>query len=217
MIWRFWRPREVTLVIDDGPTEVTPQLLSELDRGGHRAVLFVLGWNIPGREAVLIDAVRRGFPLGNHSFHHYHFSELTLAEARVEIETADVLLEGIYREAGVARPGRWFRFPFEDAGEGQRALELQRLLQELGFERPCALSRRLPKQDQIRVDWQATLHTADWQLPELPAFRDTVRRAAPGEIIELHDKLATVPRYVAPLLEELARQSLRATLPGASR
>ena len=212
---RFWQPRHVTLVIDDGPTAMTPRLLTELEASGHRAVLFILGWNAVTRMDTLIDAVRRGFALGNHSYRHARFSELGIVEAREEIVRTEEILNTIYREAGAARPGKWFRFPYEDAGSGPHFTQLQELLSELEFRRPASLRRRLPKPDRDRLDWQATLHTADWKLPEEPDFRAVMRRAAPGDVIELHDKLDTVERYTAPAVEELARRSLLATVPQA--
>lgn len=205
--------RTVTLAIDDGPTDLTPQLLDHLERGGHRAVLFILGCNVAGREAILADAVRRGFALGNHSFSHPYFSSLGLAEARTELETTEALIEGIYRQAGRPRPGKWFRFPYLDTGE-DRADALHGLLRDLGFQRPRTVGRRLPPWDRRRLDWSTTLDTRDWALPGEAAVRATLRRARPGDVIECHDKLETVAPYAAALAEELTARSLRAVVPG---
>ncbi len=204
--------RSVTLVMDDGPTDSTPQLLDCLEAAGHRAVLFVLGCNIAGREAVLIDAVRRGFALGNHSFDHPHFSILDLAEARREIERTEAAIEAIYAQARVPRPAKWFRFPYLDTGEHHR-VRFQTLLREFGFARPHALGARLQPEARTRLDWPSTLRTLDWEFPPDSRFRRSLRRARPGDIIECHDSPGTVERFVRPLTEELARLRLRATVP----
>jgi peptidoglycan/xylan/chitin deacetylase (PgdA/CDA1 family) len=205
--------RTVTLAIDDGPTDLTPQLLDHLERGGHRAVLFVLGCNVAGREPVLVDAVRRGFALGNHSFGHPYFSRLGLAEARTELETTEALIEGVYQQAGAPRPGKWFRFPYLDTGE-DGAKALQGLLRDMGFQRPRAVGRRLAAWDRPRLDWATTLDTRDWALPGEAAVCAALGRARPGDVIECHDKLETVTPYAALLADELTARSLRAVVPG---
>lgn len=209
----FAQRQTVTLVIDDGPSDVTSQLLARLQRAGHRAVLFVIGSNLEGREAVAVDAVRRGFALGNHSFDHPFFSRIGLEEARAQIVRTDGLIEGIYARAGVRRPGKWFRFPYLDTGEGNHQA-LQELLRELGFERPGDIRPRLAAEDVDRLDWPTTLSTRDWALPDEQALRLSLRQTRPGDIIEFHDKVETVGRYGDALLAELSALSLRGGVPG---
>ena len=42
------------------------------------AVLFILGCEVAGREECLVDAIRRGFALGNHSYSHPSFQLVVL-------------------------------------------------------------------------------------------------------------------------------------------
>ena len=209
--WRF--RRAVTLVIDDGPSDATPLLLDQLERKGHRAVLFLLGGNVAGREEVVVDALRRGFALGNHSFSHPHFSAISLDEARREIEATEALIASAHARAGVRRRGKWFRFPYLDTGE-HTFEPLQDLLKELGFQCPGPVRRRQEAEDRGRVDWQTTLNTRDWDYPPEGELRQAVRQARAGDVIEFHDKVLTVGPYVGALLEELTARSLRAVIPG---
>jgi peptidoglycan/xylan/chitin deacetylase (PgdA/CDA1 family) len=209
-------PRQVTLVIDDGPTDDTRELMDVLERDGHRAVFFVLGHSIAGREEILVDALRRGFVLGNHSFDHPRFSEIGLDEARDQIVRTDALIGDIHRRARIPRRGKWFRFPYLDTGKenGKAQFEgLQALLAELDFVRPDGVGLRLEVDDEARRDWPTTLNTQDWAEPEEHAFRRTVRRARLGDIVEFHDKPISIRRYAAPLVEELSARSLRAVAP----
>jgi peptidoglycan/xylan/chitin deacetylase (PgdA/CDA1 family) len=216
MIWRLVRhvrPRQsVTLVIDDGPSDALPELLASLERCGHRAVLFVLGANAAGREAMLVDAIRRGFPLGNHSFGHPHFSDITLDAGRREIMETEAVIDDLYRRARVARPGKWFRFPYLDTGDGG-AEGFQRLLQELGFERPAAVGTRLAEDEAARIDWPTTVWTMDWELPDIQRMRTLLEQAQPGDVVEFHDKVETVGRYAALVADTLSARSLRARVP----
>ena len=209
----FGLRRAVTLVVDDGPSDSTPLLLNQLEQLGHRAVLFLLGANVSGREEIVVDAVRRGFALGNHSFSHPHFSAIGLDEARREIEATEALIASAHARAGVRRRGKWFRFPYLDTGE-QAFDALQALLRELGFQCPGAVRRRQEGEDAARLDWQTTVNTRDWDYPPEEELREAVRQARPGDVIEFHDKVQTVGPYVGALLEELAARSLRAAIPG---
>lgn len=206
------RLQSVTLVIDDGPTQVTSTLIDALEASGHRAVLFVLGCNISGNEAVLVDAIRRGFALGNHSFMHPHFSEISVEVARDEIVRTDTLIDALYATAGVTRHGRWFRFPYLDTG-GVNYEEFQSLLAELQFTVPDTVRSRLSPVDRVRFDWPTTVSTRDWALPSQPDFRASVMTAVTGDVIEYHDKVETVGPYIDNLISALRARSLRAAIP----
>ena len=211
---RFPMTRAATLVVDDGPSEATRLLLSRLEEAGHRAVLFVLGCNIAGREDVLADAVRRGFALGNHSFRHPYFSTIDLEDARAEIARTDALIDDVYTRAGMPRPGKWFRFPYLDIG-GSRAPEFQRLLHELGFERPRRIARWLRMEDPHRLDWPTTVFTRDYKLPGETAIRKSLETIRPGDVVEFHDRVDTVALYGGTLADELTRCEVPVTLPRA--
>lgn len=208
---RAWR-REITLVVDDGPSPATALLLDTLERARHRAVLFVLGCNVVDNQAILVDAVRRGFALGNHSYMHLRFSTLDRDAAREEIERTEVLIDDVYRSAGLKRPARWFRFPYLDQG-GTRAAVFQQLLAELGFRaRPKSFwtGTSAPRS----IDWQTTVTTGDWELPPDGLFDARLGRARSGDVVDFHDKAETVPRYVERLCAGLERAGLRAVVPG---
>ncbi len=123
------------------------------------ALFFCEGRAIRQNEGALRTAIGHGFILGNHSFNHPHFSDLTVEAGKQEILQTDALLEEVYRSAGVTRPGKYFRFPYFDSGgnasgaayeatwsrprsewfqyeRDDRRLELQAFLRSLGYRRP---------------------------------------------------------------------------------
>ncbi|MGW0710104.1 polysaccharide deacetylase family protein [Streptomyces sp. NPDC002643] len=106
------------------------------------AVTFNAAWNTAGLEAILDELARRHTPatffltgdfadrypevvgriadeghgLGNHSYSHPHFKDLTAAGRRREIQAADVAL----REAGAGGAlTPFFRFPYSETGPAQ--------------------------------------------------------------------------------------------------
>jgi peptidoglycan/xylan/chitin deacetylase (PgdA/CDA1 family) len=141
------------LTIDDGPSGEMGAKLDLLDSLDVPAVWFCLGAGISERLEVVVDAIRRGHVVGNHSWSHPHFSEIGVDDAQREISSTDALIDEVYDRAGVPRERRWFRFPYGDRGSA----ELQPLLRRLGFAAPP------PPLDGDGVDWLWTFDTNDWQ------------------------------------------------------
>jgi peptidoglycan/xylan/chitin deacetylase (PgdA/CDA1 family) len=64
-------PNSILFTFDDGPhPEVTPRILSLLDRHRVRGVFFVVGARIPRAPKLLRTILDAGHALGNHSFSH---------------------------------------------------------------------------------------------------------------------------------------------------
>lgn len=111
--------REAWLTIDDSPSPHTAALADFLTERGVPALLFCRGDMMEefGLGA-LTRAIERGLVLGNHAWHHYRASEVTLATMIEEIRKTEALIEQAYRQAGVIRKNRYFRFPHLDRGAG---------------------------------------------------------------------------------------------------
>jgi peptidoglycan-N-acetylglucosamine deacetylase len=104
------------LTIDDAPSADFLAKVQLLGRRGIPALFFCIGERIEARFEEVVQAVRAGFVVGNHSYSHPHFSDLSEDEGYLEIERTDALVEEVYRAAGVPRPGKFFRFPYFDRG-----------------------------------------------------------------------------------------------------
>src|SRR5436190_9421074 len=61
------RKREIALTIDDGPGPLTPQFVHTLQRLHAPATFFVVGQQLNSFGRGLRDAVRAGFPIGDHT------------------------------------------------------------------------------------------------------------------------------------------------------
>ncbi len=64
------RRKVVALTFDDGPSAYTADVIRVLKRKNVKATFFVLGNQIPGREATLRRDLKLGYEVGDHSFNH---------------------------------------------------------------------------------------------------------------------------------------------------
>lgn len=81
------------LSFDDGPhPEYTPRLLDLLAESGAHASFFVVGRKAELHPAVVERIVAEGHLLGNHSFRHHQFAQMSLREQVVELDRTDEVL-----------------------------------------------------------------------------------------------------------------------------
>ena len=122
------------LTIDDVSSENTPEIVDYLKGQGIRAVLFATGENVAKHYEEAKYAVKSGMIVGNHSDSHPRFSTITLKECVQEIEACERMLDQLYRDCGMARTYRPFRFPYGDKG-GANKDGIQQYLRENGFDK----------------------------------------------------------------------------------
>ncbi len=131
--------KKAYLTIDDAPSRDFAGKMEYLHHHAIPALLFCEGRWMLEREDLVRAAIARGFVIGNHSFTHPHFSDLSLEECRDEIRKTDELIQSVYSRTGVERPARYFRFPYFDLGGDARSGkpgEIQKYLRELGYRQP---------------------------------------------------------------------------------
>jgi peptidoglycan/xylan/chitin deacetylase (PgdA/CDA1 family) len=123
------------LTIDGVPENSTIEILDYLYKRHIPAILFTIGEKASIHPEILIYAINHGFIIGNHSYTHPHFSDLTLDEAIAEIEKTDAVIDRIYADSGIARHEKLFRFPYLDEG-GSIKTEIFSYLTSHGFVGP---------------------------------------------------------------------------------
>lgn len=109
-------PKTVYVTIDDTPS---PDLQPKLDPLREReipAVLFSVGTNLDARPELALYAMQHGFIIGNHSYSHPSFSDLTVEQCCEEIRRTDAIIEALYTQAAVECPAKFFCFPYGDKG-----------------------------------------------------------------------------------------------------
>lgn len=148
----------VLFTMDDVSSRNTPAIVDALCERGITAIMFAVGMNVERFWEEAIYAVRKGMIVGNHSYSHVHFSEITLDEAIAEIDRCEAVLDRLYREAGVERAYRPFRFPYGDKG-GENKAALQQYLAAQHFDKvndrhiPCAWWREHGMDKDIDTFW----------------------------------------------------------------
>ncbi len=168
------------LTIDDSPSENFEEVVNYLVEMHIPAIFFCEGRKLGNRIDFVIDAIRKGFIIGNHSYNHPNFSEISLNEAKDQIIKTYAIIDNIYKQAEVSRLIKVFRFPFLNNGISNEYQEcdwnnehvrgLQKILKVFGY--------KLPKFKQINYKWfkkagfskclnvDCTYDSFDWCLKE---------------------------------------------------
>ena len=96
----------IALTFDDGPSEITPQLLDVLKRKNVKATFFLQGDHVVAHPDLVRRIHNEGHVIGNHSWSHRSFDGLSDAEALSEITRTN---EAIRKITGVTP--ELFRYP----------------------------------------------------------------------------------------------------------
>ncbi|MBR4082081.1 MAG: polysaccharide deacetylase family protein [Clostridia bacterium] len=162
------------LTIDDVSSKNTPAIVDYLNSKGIRAIMFAVGEWVEQYWDEAVYALRHGMIIGNHSYSHPHFSEISFEEGVREIERCEDVLNRLYAAAGVERVWRPFRFPYGDKG-GDNREALQAYFREQGFHKveDRHLTYEWWKRWKLNTDVDTfwTFDFAEWQMPGNPAFR----------------------------------------------
>lgn len=183
----------VWLTIDDGPGRDTLAILDLLDQYQARATFFLVGERALAAPALVVEIVRRGHEVGNHSHTHpqARFWRLGPAAMAAEIGQCQQVLQTLS-----GRPVRCYR-----SVVGMTNPFVAPVLKTLGL---------------VRVGWSARGYDGVGCTPEgvlarlLPDLR-------PGAIVLLHEGAAHGHNrvIVEGVLDALAERGLQARLPEA--
>ena len=112
--------RTAYLTIDDSPCEHTPALIDFLSARQIPALLFVRGAFMEQNPQAIEYAIQKGLVIGNHSYAHIPAGDMEPQDWADDLEKCDHLIEAAYARCGIKRPGKYYRFPYIDRGDGVR-------------------------------------------------------------------------------------------------
>lgn len=124
--------KKIYLTIDDAPSLHTGKKIAYLRERDIPALFFCPGSNIEKHQNSVLELIKNGFLIGNHSYSHPHFSEIPLEECFNEVLKTEELIEKCYRLAKTERKAKVIRLPFGDKG-GHNEGEIQSFLKKEGF------------------------------------------------------------------------------------
>jgi len=112
---------KIYLTIDDAPSMHMDKKVSFLKERNIPAIFYVRGEYVEKHCSRVVNAINNGFLIGNHSYSHPYFSQITLEQCFQEILRTEQLIDQCYDVAQKRRPLKIVRLPFGDRGAGPNA------------------------------------------------------------------------------------------------
>jgi len=171
--------KKIYLTIDDSPSGNMKEKVDFLAEKKIPAIFFCIGEKMERYPEKVIDAIQKGFAIGNHSYSHPHFSKLSIEEIKIEILKTEKILDTLFAQAKTDRV-KYFRFPYGDKGDGlkgqmpsfwrrsnlSRKSEIQDFLRKQGFVSPPMLEDNYLFYEKMNahqdMDWHWTFDTIDY-------------------------------------------------------
>lgn len=85
----------IALTFDDGPSEYTEPVLDILARYGIKATFFCVGKQAKAYPHLIRNLSNSGHVIGNHTWDHPHFIDLTTIELRRQIRKTNEMIESL--------------------------------------------------------------------------------------------------------------------------
>lgn len=178
----------VALTIDDAPTQYTDEIAEILKANDASATFFVIGGQVPGRDANLEKLVREGHELGNHAMRDEPSRSLSDGTLVEQIHTVEGIIAHAYDKAQVPRPPKYFR-----PGSGLYSTRMRQLTSRLGYQ--LVLGGIFPHDPMIPY-WTVNA-------------RHILSMLRPGGIIICHDRRSWTPPMLRAVLPLLRQQGYR--------
>ncbi|MDN3675342.1 polysaccharide deacetylase family protein [Flavobacterium branchiarum] len=153
---------KIALTFDDGPSEITLEVLDVLKNYDVKATFFCIGKNIEKHPEIIERILSEGHQVGNHSYSHSHFFDLyNTKKIFEELKRTDLLLEKF-----TSRKIQFFRPPY-----GVTTPSIRRALKLSGHK---------------VIGWN--IRSLDGGIKDQEViYNRIIKRVSPGGIVLLHD------------------------------
>ncbi|MEH7180516.1 glycosyltransferase [Neobacillus vireti] len=161
--------KEIVLTFDDGPDpKYTERILEILKQYQVKASFFVIGNKAIHNQDIVERIYRDGHEIGNHTFSHPKTIEMSDAELKFELNSAQRIIQGI-----TGRTTSLYRSPYGDEEAKYMPSHFQKLLD-------------VTRMGYVTVNYD--IDSKDWKLRDSEAIVENVlNQASSGDIILLHD------------------------------
>ncbi len=179
--------KEIAISFDDGPdAEITPAILSILEKENIQAAFFLIGKKIPGREYLVSKLHADGHLIGNHSFsHHPLFDFFSSRKMLEDLQSMDQL---IFNMLGL-KP-KLFRPPY-----GVTNPNLKSAVRAGGYK---AIGWNIRSLDTVIKD-------------EIKLLNKVTRHLRPGDIVLFHDTSNTTLSILSEFIQQVSKQGFKIT------
>jgi peptidoglycan-N-acetylglucosamine deacetylase len=169
------KEKKIALTFDDGPNEITLQILALLKKYNAKATFFCIGKNIEQHPEILKQTFDEGHVIGNHSFSHSNFFDFYRKNRVVkELRATNKIIEKI-----IGKKVRFFRPPY-------------------GVTNP-SISKALAVTQHYVIGWN--IRSMDGIIKnEKIIYNRIEKRITPGAIVLLHDTSLTTVSVLEQLL-----------------
>ena len=166
LIWHQSRSKKsIYLTFDDGPIpEITPLVLEILNQYQIKATFFCVGDNVVKHRNVLVEIIKAGHQIGNHTQHHLNGWNTDLNKYLKNIALCDQQLSGHIKPKSPSL----FRPPYGKMSLGQ----IKRIRD----------SHKIVMWDVLSGDFDSALSRED-------CLQNTIKATQNGSIIIFHDSL----------------------------
>jgi peptidoglycan/xylan/chitin deacetylase (PgdA/CDA1 family) len=173
--------QQIALTFDDGPTEMTMEILAILRRHSVAATFFCIGQRVKQRPTIVRQAYAEGHIIANHSFSHsFFFDLLSSTQFQRELRLTNQAIE-----ATIGRRPVLFRPPYGVTTPGLAWASWQ--------------------QGHTCVGWNIrTMDTVTTDATQL--LTRTINALAPGAIFLFHDHVAATARILEAFILEAKKQ-----------
>ncbi|MBI4836341.1 MAG: polysaccharide deacetylase family protein [Candidatus Abawacabacteria bacterium] len=168
----------IALTFDDGfdPEEARNQL-KILAEKQVLATFFLKGWWMKEEKGLVAEIIAAGHELGNHSYNHPKFPQLSLAQIKEEIDSPETLTLADHNYS--LKP--YFRFPY-----GARTPQILQVVNESGY---------------TSILWD--IDSLDWLQDGKYVKNEVLSKAHNGSIILLHLGKKETGKVLAAIIDEL--------------
>lgn len=185
--------KKLAITFDDGPdTQWTPKILDILKRKGVPATFFVIGWDASQSPELLRREYAEGHEIGNHTYWHPVWDEISKTQAKWELNLTERLIESTLGVKTIL-----FRPPYGIDHQPEYAEEVAQLplAQDMGY---LIVGQKIDPHDWQQINGKPT--------PAQEIFDQVLQQANDGNIILFHDgggdrtqTVAALPRVIDAL------------------
>jgi len=169
--------KEIALTFDDGPHPNTLAVLNVLDKHHAKATFFCIGLQIEQYPDILLEIVRRGHQIGNHTYTHKHtFPLFAVHTMEEEIRKTNDLIQKV-----TGKTTNLFRPPF-------------------GVTNP-RIAKAIQNTDMQSIGWNR--RSFDTVATKEEVLNRTASRAQSGDIVLFHDRLPEAAERLEAFFEKL--------------